>query len=144
MVKPRLFIDADVLFAGSFAPSAYGASEVLLRMSEITLIEALTSEQVLTEVERNLTAKAPTALAPFRFLVSRCLKVVPNPTLEAIRAHQGRADPKDLPILVAALREGCPYLITFNVRHFQPGHPQLTVLRPGDFLARIRGQLSNL
>lgn len=142
--KPRVFIDADVLYAGAFSPRDFAASEVVLRMGEITLIDAITSEQVITEVTRNLTTKAPAALPTFHFLVSRCLRVVPNPTVSAVQAHRGRADAKDLPILVAALREGCGHLVTFNLRHFHPGHPQLRVLRPSAFLTRIRLQLGQI
>ena len=54
------------------------------------------------------------------------------------------ADPKDLPILVGAVREKCPWLVTFNVRHYQPGHPGVTVLRPGEFLLRVRDWLSRI
>ena len=45
--KPRVFVDADVLFAGAAAPSEHGASLVVLRMAEITLIDALASPQVI-------------------------------------------------------------------------------------------------
>ena len=41
MRKPRVFVDVDVLFAGAAAPSEHGASLTILRMAEITLIEAL-------------------------------------------------------------------------------------------------------
>jgi len=51
-------------------------------------------------------------------------------------------DYKDLPILVAAVREGCPWLVTFNVRHFLPGHPHVTVLQPGEFVSRVRDLLA--
>jgi len=36
--KPRVFIDADVLFAGAASPSEHGASLVILRMAEITVL----------------------------------------------------------------------------------------------------------
>ena len=45
--KPRVFVDADVLFAGAASPSAHSASLVLLQMAEITLLDALTSQQVI-------------------------------------------------------------------------------------------------
>ena len=60
--KPRVFVDADVLFAGSASPSEHSASLVVLRLAEITLIEALTSEQVITEAESNLADKQPQVL----------------------------------------------------------------------------------
>ncbi len=50
--KPRVFVDADVLFAGAASPREYGASLVILRMAEITLIDAVTCHQVTIEVER--------------------------------------------------------------------------------------------
>jgi predicted nucleic acid-binding protein len=142
--KPRVFVDADVLFAGAAGPSERGASLLVLRMAEITLVEAVTSQQVITEAERNLAEKLPLALPAFRLIVSRCLRIVPDPPLANLEPYAGLADPKDLPILAAALREGCPRLVTFNMRHFQPGHPDVTVLRPGEFVLRVRDLLARL
>ncbi len=142
--KPRVFVDADVLFAGSASPNEHGASLVTLHMAEITLIEAIASEQVIAEVERNLDKKMPASLPVFHHLVSRCLNIVPNPSLSEMKSLTGKADPKDLPILVAALRENCPWLITFNMKHYQPGIPQVTVLRPGDFVVKVRDLLAGL
>jgi hypothetical protein len=143
-VKPRLFIDADVLFAGAASPNEHSASNLILRMAELTLIEAITSVQVITEVERNLTGKMPKALPAFRLLVSRSLKVVEDPDPAELAEHFGLANPEDLPILVAALREECSLLATFNIRHYQPGHPAVTVLKPGDLVLRIRYLLARL
>ena len=142
--KPRVFVDADVLFAGAAAPSEYGASLLVLRMAEITLIEAMCSRQVLTEAERNLREKIPGAVSTFRLLVERSLRVVKDPAPEDMVPYQGSADPEDLPILVAALRERCPWLVTFNTRHYQPGHAQVCVAEPGEFVLRVREILSGL
>ncbi len=113
-------------------------------MAEITLIEALTCQQVIVEAERNLADKLPPALPAFRLIVSRCLQIVADPAPADLTHYTGRADPEDLPILVAAQREDCPWLVSFNVRHFRPGVPAVTVLRPGDFVLRVRDQLSGL
>jgi predicted nucleic acid-binding protein len=142
--KPRVFIDADVLFAGAAAPSEYGASLVVLRMAEITLVEAIASRQVIIEAERNLTEKFPNALSTFRLLVDRCLEVVADPARDDLSEHEGLADPKDLPILVAAVQHECSWLVTYNTRHFQPGHPDVTVLEPGAFVMRVRELLAYL
>jgi predicted nucleic acid-binding protein len=142
--KPRVFVDADVLFAGAAAPGEHGTSLVVLRMAEITLIEAVTSEQVVVEAERNLAEKLPQTLPAFRLILSRCLHVVPDPQPVDLLPRNGLADPKDLPILVAAVREKCLWLVTFNVRHFQPGHPDVTVLHPGEFVLRVRDLLAHL
>ena len=140
--KPRVFVDADVLFAGSLSPSEAGASLVVLRLAEITLIEAITSQQVIVEAERYLAEKLPRVLPEFRLLVSRCLRVAPDPALADLARHAGAAHPKDLPILVAAVRERCPWLVTFTTRHYQPGHASVTVLRPGEFVLQIRDLLT--
>ena len=142
--KPRVFVDADVLFAGAAGPSEHGASLLVLRLAEITLLEALTSQQVIAEAGRNLAEKLPQALPAFQLVVSRCLRVVPDPSPADLEPHSSLADPEDLPVLVAALREGCPWLVTFNVRHYQPGHPGVTVLRPGEFVLRVRDLLARL
>ena len=142
--KPKVFVDADVLFAGSAAPSEHGASLVVLRMAEITLLEAYTSVQVIQEVERNLAAKLPGALPAFRMIVRRCLQLVPDPSQAELEMVHGLADPVDLPILAAALKTGCAWLVTFNTRHYRPGHPEVVVLPPGDFLLRVRDLLAHL
>lgn len=142
--KPRLFVDADVLFSGAASPSLHGASLVVLCMAEITLIEAVASQQVVIEAERNLESKMPAALPAFRLVVARCLRVVPDPEPADWMPYDGLADPKDLAILVAALRERCTWLVTFNERHFEPGHPAINVVRPGEFLLRVRDRLSRL
>jgi len=141
---PQVFIDADVLFSGSASPTEFGASLVVLRMAEITLINAVTSQQVITEAERNLAEKLPAALPAFQLLVQRCLVVVSDPKPADLTDYEGLADEKDLPILGAALREKCSWLVTFNVRHYQPGHPNIAILKPGAFLTEVRYLLSRL
>ena len=142
--KPRVFIDADVLFAGAASPNEHSASLVILRMAEITLIEAIASQQVITEAERNLQEKMPAALPAFQLLVSRCLRVVADPTADEIKALGKSADPKDLPILAVAVREKCAYLVTYNIRHYQPGVKEVSVLKPGDLTQRVRYLLSQM
>jgi hypothetical protein len=137
-------VDADVLFAGAAAGSEYSPSLVVLRIAEITLIEALPSQQVIEECERNLSAKISAALPAFRLLVSRCLQIVPPPVAVDLSAYIRLADPKVLPILTASLQANCVWLVTFNLRHYQPGHPLITVLRPGVFVLRVRELLAYL
>ena len=142
--KPRICIDADVLFAGAASPEEHSASLVILRLAEITLIEAIVSQQVIEECERNLSAKLPGALPAFRMLISRCARIVPAPSKEEIASYSGLANPRDLPVLVAALRNECAYLVTFNLRHYQPGHLKVVVFRPGELVLRVRELLTRL
>jgi hypothetical protein len=113
-------------------------------LAEITLIDAVVSEQVIIEVERNLTDYLSSALPTFRQLVSRCVRVVADPAPDELAAYRGLADPKDTPILAAAVQAVCPWLVTFNVRHFQPGHPTVIVVRPGEFVQQVRAQLVHI
>jgi hypothetical protein len=142
--RPRVLIDTDVLFAGAASPSEHGASLIVLRLAELTLIDALCPEQVIIEGERNLAAKLPEALPLFRMLVTRCLRVMPDPTPEDLCAYRGLADSKDLPILVTGIKHNCRWLVTFNVSDYHPGHPNVTVVRPGDFVRHVRSLMAHL
>lgn len=142
--KPRIFFDADVLFAGAASPNEHSASNLLLRMAELTLIEAITSTQVITEGERNLLDKMPKALPAFQLLISRSLRIVADSAPAELVEYEGLANSEDLPILVAAVQEKCSLLATFNLRHYQPGHPSLAILKPGDLVLRVRYLLARL
>lgn len=144
MNKPLVFLDADVIFVGAAAPTEHGASHVVLRMGEITLIECLTSKQAVVEVERNFEEKLPAKLPELHLITSRSLRVVPDPEPNELTPYEGQADPKDLPILVAALQHRCRYLLTFNLRHYHPASSEITVQRPGDFIATVRALLTQL
>jgi hypothetical protein len=113
-------------------------------MAEITLIEAITSQQAVIEAQRNLAAKLPAALPAFHLIVSQCLRVVGDPAPTDLVSYAGLADPADLPLLVTALREECAWLVTFNVRHYYPGRGLVTILRPGEFVLRVRDLLAGL
>lgn len=142
LTKPRIVIDADVLFAGAASPNENSTSNLLLRMAAPTLIEAVTSTQAITEGERNMADKMPKVLPTIQLLVSRCLRVVADPA--ELADHTDFADSETLPILVAALREKCSLLATFNVRHYQPGQHSATVLKPDDLVGRVRFLLARL
>lgn len=124
--------------AGAF--STTGASHLILRLSELTLVEGLISIQIKTEADRNLRYKLPTALGRFQALVQHALTVVDDPSLLADQAH-----PEDAAILTAAILNGCQYLVTFNSRHYHPA-PEipLTIITPGKLIQQIREVLSHL
>ncbi len=142
--KPSVFIDADVLIAAAASPSTHGASTVVLTLGEIRLLDCVSSQQAVIESERNITKKMPTRLPELQLMVHRCLRVIDDPLAAELVALKGSADPKDLPLLVAAMREGCEYFLTFNIRHYYPKESTIRVLRPGDFLTQIRTRLSGM
>ena len=144
MDKLRVFIDSDVLLAASASGSEHGASLVVLRLGEITLLDLRVSQQVMTEVERNLQNKLPAALPTFQFLCQRCLTVVDSPMADNLTPYQGQADPRDLSILVAAIHEECEWLLTYNTRHFNPTNNTIRISQPGAFVKDVRQRLTEL
>lgn len=144
MSNLSVFLDADVIFAGSAAPMAHSASHIVLQLGEMTLIDCVTSIQAITEVGRNLADKLPSKLSEFQLIVSRSLRVVSDPELEELRQYKGQADPKDLPILVATMREKCASLLTFNMRHYHPSTATIAIQRPGKFIQTVRAVLSQI
>jgi predicted nucleic acid-binding protein len=144
MKKLLVFLDADVIFAGSAAPTEHSASNLVLQLGEIGLIECITSTQVTVEVERNLENKLPVKLPELRLIISRSVRIVPDPEADELKPYKGQADSKDLPILVAALKHGCRYLLTFNVRHYTPDKDKIIVQPPGEFVKTVRMQLAEM
>ncbi|MEX0629311.1 MAG: PIN domain-containing protein [Chloroflexota bacterium] len=139
----QVFVDADVLFAGSASPT--GASHLVLQLSELGVIQAFTSHQARDEVERNLAAKLPAALPAFRAIVAAACHPATEPTPVAVRrlVAADACDPKDCPILAAALATECAWLLTFNVRDHRAGD-RIRVSEPGAFVAALRDRLSGL
>jgi len=142
VAKVKVLVDADVLIAGS--ASTTGASHIILQLCDLGFIEGIISKQVKIEAERNLKQKLPQALPDFGLLIDSALTIVEDPSPENIRTYEGWADKKDLPILTAALQHDCHYLITFNVRDYNPPAGQLLVQTPGDFLKKLREHLTGL
>lgn len=135
----RICLDADALFAG--AASVTGASHTILQLGELGIVEVGVPEQARIEAERNLAAKLPAAVPALRALVEACciaLAMAPARDAAAL-ADAGEADPKDAPILAAALSAACGWLVTFNVRDYRTD--RIRVSSPGAFLEAVRGQL---
>lgn len=141
--RPRVYIDTDVLLAA--AGSTEGASHLIVKLSELTLIEGVISEAVRVEAERNLWAKLPHAVPAYRALLkSAKLWEVSLPSAGDLQAYRGQADPKDLVHLAAACLSGCHILATHNTRDYAPPPDVIDVLTPGDLLTRVRRQLAML
>ena len=107
----RVFIDSDVLFAGSSFPNINSASNVILQIDEVVLIKVVAREQVIAEVSRNLGEKMPEALPIFTRIVRRCIQVIPDPSPQDVEGLSPQAAWKDVPILAAAINARCHYLI---------------------------------
>lgn len=138
----RVFCDADVLIAGS--ASTTGASHILLKLSELTLLDCLASRYAVDEAERNLREKLPTALPGFRLILEAAVDIIPAPLPSLLRTVAGQAHAKDIPILGAAIAGKADFLATFNLRHFRPRETPPLILQPRDILSSIRLSLARL
>ena len=143
MPEPVLFLDSSTIIAGMI--SWQGASRALLLLGEDRKIVIAVSEQVITEVERNLARKAPAALPYARELLRHInLRVLRDPPAMLVRQRlDWMSHTVDVPILVAAAEAKVDYLVTLNRRHFidDPRVAQVSGLRigmPGDALAWVR------
>lgn len=79
-----------------------------------------------SKIQRTLSP-LDTLLPELRLIISRSLRVAPDPEPEELIPYAGQADPKDLPILVAALKQRCRFLLTFNTRHYAPATEEIMV-----------------
>lgn len=162
-----VYLDADVIIAGAASPNAYGAAQVVLTLSEITLLDAITSTLAVTECRRNIEAKfarSGEVLARFDDLIARAVDVVEAPSSEQVRRYGPYAHWKDVPHLAAAAQYRCRYLVTYNVVDYsvedlhrqgasrqeddspQKSSPRasLDVIRPGTLVRTVRAQLAGL
>ncbi len=139
---PRVFFDTSVVIAGAF--SSTGASYILLQLAGLTLLEGRISAVVRSEALRNVTAKAPAALPHLRVLLKTVFPEDATPAVEPPEPVALFADPKDQPILAAALAQQCRYLVTLNQKDFWPPPERILVVRPGDLLRMLRAQLAGL
>ena len=107
----RVFLDANVLFSGSNPGSAF-AYLVQLIASEM---EAVTSDFALEEAQRNIHAKRPQWIEPFKTLI-HSLSIVPSVTFPL----PVDLATKDVPILCTAIKQNCNFLVTGDKKDF--GH----------------------
>lgn len=138
----RVFIDSDVLIAGSASTS--GASHIVLQLSDLTLIKGITSSKVKEESERNLYNKLPQALPACREILNNALQVVSNPDSDVLESYSDLAHPKDVAIISCAIEQNCNFLLTFNTSDYYAGKHAIEVCPPGQFLEKIRDLLSEL
>jgi predicted nucleic acid-binding protein len=146
MPKFNIFLDSSALIAGAISES--GAAHVLLNLGESQDIILTVSEMVIVESERSMAKKSPNNLNDLRSLIrSSNLRIVDNPSNEEVEANLYLiSDPKDVPILLAAIKAKVDYLATHNRKHFleDPKVAESAGIKigtPGDVLAWLRENL---
>ncbi len=129
----RVFLDANVLYS-----AAYLERSGLARLWTLDHIELLSSAYAIEEARRNLAIDRPEALARLEPLAAAVSTVdapqglkLPDKTL---------LNPKDQPILLAAIHAKADYLLTGDARHFSHLYGKriegVLVLRPAQYFER--------
>ena len=134
-------VDADVLIAGLL--SRTGASHAILVLGEVGLLLLVLPEAAVAEVRRNLAAKLPEAAPLFEEFLRAVSLQIYRPTPRDCERARELADPKDVPILAAAIGAGARLLVTHNVRHFRSGEG-VRVVRPRTLIEEARAWMGSL
>jgi len=113
----RVFLDANILFS---AAKSDGAIRRLIGLLITSKHECWADAFVITEAERNLAAKFPSALPSLSDLLDKIhvgIRQNMNPPPEAARRILPE---KDQPVLSAAIALKCDALLTGDKTHFGP------------------------
>lgn len=132
----RVFLDANVLYS-----AAYLRTSSLRRLWALKDVELVTSAYAAAEARRNLAGDRPACLPELSSLLER-VRIIDEPPGLAL-PRRVRLEPKDRPILAAAVLAQATHLLTGDRRHF--GHlygkrvQGVLVLVPADYL-RAKGE----
>ncbi|TEB07901.1 PIN domain protein [Pelotomaculum schinkii] len=138
MKRSKVFLDSSVIIAG-LASKKGGAYEVLV-LSELGIVIPCISEDVVSEVLRNVQKKLPNSLAHYYAL----FKTLPFKILDAsekdMEYAKGLINEKDAPILASAISGSVDWLLSLD-KHFLniDGKEKLdfVICSPGNFLKKL-------
>ena len=136
-----IFVDSSVLMAASI--SWRGSANDIMLYAEQGMLKLYFSQVVLDETEKNLTNKAARGLPRFQALRAAFAQELVTPSQDSIDAVAKSVEPKDAPIVAAALAAGVKYLATYDQKHLlaQKDHIQsafgLMVSTPADVLLTL-------
>jgi predicted nucleic acid-binding protein len=106
----KVFLDANILFSAAMKGSLVNKTITAISR-ELVLV---TSAYAYEEARRNLTRKAPAALAELELLCAHIARYDQTAAIPDVQLPD-----KDKPILGAAIAAGCVRLVTGDMRHFK-------------------------
>jgi predicted nucleic acid-binding protein len=110
-----VFIDSSVLIAAAISSGGYARDLINAGLRhELVLVW---SDLVVAETERNLQAKAPAAVAVFDLFRSSLTIETAVPDSRTTLRAAGIIDPKDAPIVAAAVAGAASTIASFDRRH---------------------------
>ncbi|MGH2447523.1 MAG: PIN domain-containing protein [Chloroflexota bacterium] len=111
----KVCLDSSVLIAGAISP--HGSARDLLDAGLDDRASLYLSTLVLQETERNLARKAPAALPMFRLFIDALRPQLVDPSTEQVLEAARVVEPKDAPIVAAALAAHADVLATYDRKH---------------------------
>ena len=136
--KPsKVFLDSSVIIAG--LASVTGGSHEILALAELKLIIPFISEDVVSEVLRNVQKKLPNSLPHFYTLFKSLPFKIIDATEKDLEYAKTLINEKDAPILAAAIAGQVDWLLSLD-KHFLTadlqGKVSFTMGSPKDLLYR--------
>ncbi|MGQ9825815.1 MAG: putative toxin-antitoxin system toxin component, PIN family [Desulfotomaculales bacterium] len=115
MEQTKVFLDSSVIIAG--LASKKGGSYEVLALAELKIIIPCISEEVVSEVFRNVQKKLPGSTAHFFALFKKLPFKIIDPFEEDLARARKLINEKDAPILAAAMSGKVDWLLSLD-RHF--------------------------
>lgn len=144
MLKPKVFLDANIFFTGAKSPN--GGSGFILELAKKNHIEVITVTQVLLEAERNIRKKLNLSCLNRHYQnlleIKPEIQLVDFITLQEINKFEKLIPLKDIPILLGAIASKSRCLITLDRKHFLDNEKlkriklPIEIMNPGEFLKR--------
>ena len=115
--RERPFLDTNVLFSG-LAGSGSPPARILEHHAQGRLVIVI-SRQILDELVGAVQRKKPSLLPQVGvFFANAPPEMCTDPTPAEVRVAERCINPKDAPILAAAIKSGATCLVSGNTRHF--------------------------
>jgi putative PIN family toxin of toxin-antitoxin system len=138
-MKPiKVFLDSSVIIAG--LASTTGGSHKVLALAELKLIRPCISEEVVSELLRNIQKKLPYSLPHFYTLFKILPFKIIDATDKSLEYAKTLINEKDAPILAAAITGQVDWLLSLD-RHFLTEFLKekvdLSICSPKEFLTKI-------
>lgn len=141
----KIFLDANILIAAT-ASETGGSHYLFLVAEQDATWQLITSNYALAEAKINVVQKLPARYEKFiQLITSPNLIVVASPPTALIHIAQHMINPKDAPILAAALFAQADALCTLDKKDFFVSvvqqavkHYDLNIVTPADLLKQWR------
>ena len=142
-----VFVDSSVLFAAISSSTGYARDLVRLALRGHVVLYA--NHYVLREVTANLAEKAPATAIFFEQVLREIAWQMVEPSAEEVLAAAVYTVLKDAPVVAAAKKAGCDYLVTYDRKHLlnPPEVAQrsgLTIVTPDVVVLAVQADNSEL